>query len=278
EGLPDLLRIDAAHVVMLASCGLLSRDVAAPLLRLNRDLAARHAAGEDVLGAPAVHRGLVMLYEQAGIEQLGERLGGGAPPGRDGASQRARSRNDINATIARRRARAAIIAVARDVIELGRTMADQAARHATTVMPGFTHLQPAQPTTFGHYLTGVLAAIVRGIALLDVARAWTDRCPMGAAAGFGTAFPIDADRTASLLGFASSIENSADAVASRDYLVVALTACSIVGTVLTRIATDLQTWASAAHGFICWPDDLVSTSSIMPQKRNAFVLENVRGE
>jgi argininosuccinate lyase len=101
---------------------------------------------------------------------------------------------------------------------------------------------------------------------------------MGAAAGTGTSFPVDREAVARWLGFDSVIANSTDAVATRDYVVHLLSGLAMLGTTLTRLATDLQGWSSFAYGFLTWPDDLVSTSSIMPQKRNAFVWENVRGQ
>jgi len=101
---------------------------------------------------------------------------------------------------------------------------------------------------------------------------------MGTAAGLGTSFAIDRGEVAQLLGFSSIIHNSADAVASRDYLVHVLSGMAMLGISLTRFATDFQIWSSSAYGFIGWDDDLVSTSSIMPQKRNAFVWENIRGK
>jgi argininosuccinate lyase len=120
--------------------------------------------------------------------------------------------------------------------------------------------------------------LLRSAENLDGAYEQTNCSPMGAAAGFGTSFAIDRGEVARLLGFSSVIRNSADAVASRDYLVHVLSAMAMQGITLTRLATDLQTWSSAAYGFLGWGDDLVSTSSIMPQKRNAFVWENIRGK
>jgi len=268
--LPDLLRIDAAHVVMLAQQGILGGDTAAALLSVNADLFERVRAGETVLEPPEVHRGMYVVYENEYIRRLGGERGG--------AAHVARSRNDINATVTRMRVRRELLAVLGACSDLAAAIEACARDHTETVMSAFTHLQPAQPSTFGHYLAGVLSELVRGARWLADAYPVVNCSPMGAAAGVGTSFAVDRALVARLLGFDGVLANAADAVGSRDYIVHVLAALAMVGTTLTRLATDLQAWASAAYGFVTWPDDLVSTSSIMPQKRNAFVLENVRGQ
>jgi argininosuccinate lyase len=268
--LPYLLAIDAAHVVMLAECGLLTHDAATALLRVNGALADRLERGANVLDTPPAHRGVYFVYEREYITRLGDAVGG--------AAHLARSRNDINATIVRMRLRDTLAGTLDRCADLVAAIGAVAAAHVETAMSGFTHLQPAQPTTLGHYLAGLGFELLRAIELLDHASDAVNRSPMGAAAGYGTSFAIDRDRVADLLGFAAVVENSLDAVASRDYVVQVLHAVAALGITMTRLATDLQAWSSVAYGFIGWPDDLVSTSSIMPQKRNAFVLEQIRGQ
>jgi argininosuccinate lyase len=268
--LPHLLRVDAAHVVMLAERRLLPDDVAGVVLHHNRELVARVAAGEDVLGQPDGHRGIYLLYERQYIQALGPEAGG--------AAHLARSRNDLNATLARMRLRQELSEVLGRCGELLRVAAGQAERHAGTVMAGFTHQQPAQPTTLGHYLAAILAELLRSSQWLDGCLDALDGCPMGAGAGFGTSFAIDPGRVADLLGFGGPVRNSVDAVASRDYAVRTLCGAAMLGVTLTRLATDLQSWSSAAYGFLGWPDELVAASSIMPHKRNASVLESLRGQ
>jgi argininosuccinate lyase len=268
--LPYLLAIDAAHVIMLGERGLLTPATAAALLRVNGELTDRLERGAEVLDAPAHHRGVYFVYEQAYITRLGEVVGG--------AAHIARSRNDINAAIARLRLRVALTATLGRCGDLLDALTDLAAAHVETTMSGFTHLQPAQPTTLGHYLAGVSFDLLRSVDLLDRAYDVVDRSPMGAAAGYGTSFAIDRERVGSLLGFPAIVENALDAVASRDYVVHVLHALAMLGITITRLATDLQAWSSVAYGFVGWPDDLVSTSSIMPQKRNAFVLEHIKGQ
>jgi argininosuccinate lyase len=264
-----LLDIDAAHVVMLHRRGILTTEIASPLLALNQQLMRRTEAGEELFAPTGRHRGLYLLYERHYIERLGPETGG--------AAHVARSRNDINATLTRMRVRDRLAAMLGRGIELSRIVAAQAEAHAETLMPGFTHLQPAQPSTLGHYLAAVGAELLRSLTWLSLAHAAVDRLPMGAASGYGTSFPIDPALVGELLGFSQTIVNSLDAVASRDYVVQILSALALTGATITRASTDLQAWGSEVYGFLWWPDDLVSTSSIMPQKRNAFVFENVRG-
>jgi len=262
--LPLLLRINAAHVVMLERCGILDGATAAALLGANDAISA------TPLPMPDSHRGLYAVFEHELIVRAGAEAGGSVHV--------ARSRNDINATVARLRVRQFALAIAEELLALQSALLGCASRHGASVMPGFTHVQPAQPTTFGHYLFGVAAELDRAAdRLLDVDER-LDACPMGACAGFGTSFAIRPELVADLLGFSQPVASSLDAVASRDFVVEFLSAIAMLGTTLTRLASDLQQWASHAYRFIGWPDDFVSTSSIMPQKRNAFVLETIRGK
>ncbi len=268
--LPGLLWIDAAHVVMLARTGILETSVAADLLAVNRDLAGRLSRGEEVLAPPSSHRGLYLLYEQTYIDRLGSQRGGAAHAGR--------SRNDINATLLRMRLRTRVLDLLEQCLGLLTAAHGLAGRQLDTLMSAFTHLQPAQPSTLAHYLAAVMAELLRALEAVAVALESVDRCPMGAAAGIGTSFPVDRRLMADFLGFCEVADNSLDAVASRDHAASVLAAFAGFGMTLTRWASDFQLWASHAYGFLDWPDDLVSTSSIMPQKRNAYVWEDVRGQ
>lgn len=270
EVLPHLLRIDAAHVVMLAHTALLHPKVAAELLRVNRKLVRLMKMGKEALPTRSQHRGFYFLYEQEYIDRLGKQVGG--------AAHLARSRNDINATVMRARMRDELLDMLAEFCRLSHIMTAAGQKYADAVISGFTHMQPSQPSTLGHYIAAVLSELMRSAEILDSAYDIINCSPMGAAAGLGTSFAIDRGEVARLLGFSSIIHNSADAVASRDYLVHVLSGMAMLGISLTRFATDFQIWSSAAYGFLGWDDDLVSTSSIMPQKRNAFVWENIRGK
>lgn len=267
--LPWLLKIDAAHLVMLARSGILPVDTVARLLMVHREIATRLDEGAPAFEVPASHRGLYFVYERQFVDRLGSEVGG--------AAHVARSRNDINAAVTRLRLRTYLLAFLDRAAGLLEAALGLGEAHAATLMSAFTHQQPAQPATLGHYLAGISAELLRSAERLDAIWEEVNLSPLGAAAGMGTSFPIDRDLTASLLGFDAVVDNSLDAVASRDFVVHVLAAVAMLGVTLTRLAADLQTWGSNAYGFLSWPDELVSTSSIMPQKRNAFVLENVRG-
>jgi argininosuccinate lyase len=270
EVLPHLLLIDAAHVVMLVHAQLLSPEVGAELLRVNREVERLMKLGKQALVTNSRHRGFYFLYEQEYIKRLGKQVGG--------AAHLARSRNDINATVTRSRVREQLLAMLIEFCRMAYTICNAGQKYSDAVMCGFTHMQPAQPSTLGHYLAAMLSELLRSAELMDSSYDTINACPMGAAAGLGTSFAINRGEVAELLGFDSIVQNSADAVASRDYLVHLLSGMAMMGISFTRFATDLQIWSSAAYGFVDWDDDLVSTSSIMPQKRNAFVWENIRGK
>lgn len=255
---------------MLAHAGILGIDVARDLLVVNQDLEKGFLCGEKILDPPPAHRGLFFLYEQHYIDKLGAHTGG--------AAHVARSRNDINATVTRMRLRVRILEFLDEGLRSVAAALDLAGGQLHTVMSAFTHLQPAQPTTLAHYLAGMASELLRSLAAVAAALHGVDRCPMGAVTGSGTSFPIDRSLVAGLLGFQEVADNSLDAVASRDYLAAVLAGLASFGVTLTRWATDFQLWASHAYGFLDWPDALVSTSSTMPQKRNAYVWEDIRGQ
>jgi argininosuccinate lyase len=144
-------------------------------------------------------------------------------------------------------------------------------------MPGYTHYQPAVPTTYGHHLGGVARAVDRDLSALAAASAGLDACPLGANTGHGSALPILPARTAALLGFERPESHALDAVASRDVVLRLLAAAAIFGVTASRLAADLLLWTTAEFAFLVLPDELVGSSSAMPQKRNPFLLEHVQG-
>jgi argininosuccinate lyase len=258
-------QIDRAHIVMLAEREILPRGHARRLLGAIDDLIARDYAPLHGRAAP---RGSYLVYEHWLIETLGERVGGAAHIGR--------SRNDINATVLRLRLRPVHRRLAGELLRLIATLTRRAERYATLTMPIYTHHQAALPITFGHYLAGVALALHRDLRGLDDAVRDLDRCPLGAGAAGGTALPIDGERTARLLGFTEGVLHSVDAVASRDLVLRLLAAAGVLGITLSRIAADLQLWSTAEFDMIAFPDTLVGSSSMMPQKRNAFLLEHIK--
>jgi argininosuccinate lyase len=190
----------------------------------------------------------------------------------------ARSRNDQVATDFRLWVRSAIDRVDITLRELQSALLDQAETHADWVMPGFTHLQIAQPVTLGHHLMAYVEMLGRDRGRLADCRKRLNECPLGAAALAGTAFPIDRDMTAAALGFDRPAANSIDAVSDRDFAIEFLTAAALLGTHLSRLAEEIVIWSSDPFGFVRLSDAFTTGSSIMPQKRNPDAAELVRAK
>jgi argininosuccinate lyase len=190
----------------------------------------------------------------------------------------ARSRNDQVALDFKLWVRDTIDALDAQLADLQRALAEKALAHAGVVMPGFTHLQSAQPVTFGHHLMAYVEMIARDRGRLKDARKRLNESPLGAAALAGTSFPIDREMTARALGFDRPTANSLDSVADRDFVLETLAAAAICATHLSRFAEEIVLWATPQFGFIRLSDAFSTGSSIMPQKRNPDAAELVRGK
>ena len=199
----------------------------------------------------------------------------GAPAGR---LHIARSRNDQVATDFRLWIRDSIDAIDTALLSYQRALAERALEHAATAMPGFTHLQPAQPVTFGHHLLAYVEMADRDRGRFRDARKRLNQCPLGAAALAGTAFPIDREATAKALGFDAPMANSIDAVSDRDFALEALSAAALTAIHLSRFAEEIVMWCSPLVGLISLSDAFTTGSSIMPQKRNPDAAELVRAK
>ncbi|MDX1581603.1 MAG: argininosuccinate lyase, partial [Alphaproteobacteria bacterium] len=199
----------------------------------------------------------------------------GAPAGR---LHTARSRNDQVATDFRLWVRDAIDGLDQALKDFQAALLDQADTHADTIMPGFTHLQTAQPVTFGHHLLAYVEMTGRDRGRLADCRRRLNESPLGAAALAGTAFPIDREKTARSLGFEKPMANSLDAVSDRDFALEFLAAASICAMHLSRLAEELVIFSSAPFGFLSMSDSFSTGSSIMPQKRNPDAAELVRAK
>ncbi|PSQ38711.1 argininosuccinate lyase [Halobacteriales archaeon SW_10_66_29] len=253
------LAVDRAHVVMLAEQGIIGADDAAAILAALDDV---EAAGHDALpDGEDVHEAI----ETAVIDRVG-------PAG--GRMHTARSRNDEVAACIRYRLREDLLATVGTVVEGRETLLDVAAAETGTVMPGYTHRQPAQPTTVAHWVCSYESALARDTDRLLDAYDRVNRSPLGAAAFAGTSFDVDRERAAALLGFDGLVENSMDAASARDFLVESSAAVTGLATTLAGLATDVVEFAS--DGYVELADDYASTSSIMPQKKNPDTLELVR--
>jgi argininosuccinate lyase len=255
-----------AHVAMLGAQGIVSAEDARTIAGgLDRVAAEYEANGvPENLDLEDIH----MVTES----RLAELIGAAA-----GRLHTARSRNDQVATDFRLWVRDACEQVEAGLTELQRALVTRAGEHADSVMPGFTHLQAAQPVTLGHHLLAYYEMIRRDRSRFADARARMDECPLGSAALAGTGFPLDRDATANALGFARPTANSLDAVSDRDFALDYLQAAAQCALHLSRLAEELILWASQPFGFVRLPDALSTGSSIMPQKKNPDAAELVRG-
>jgi len=261
------IRGSVAHAQMLANCGVLSTaeagQIVAGLQSIEQDIEAGNfnwsQAREDV------H----MNIEAALTEKIGE-AGKKLHTGR--------SRNDQVATDIRLYMRDAIDAVSAQLGRLQLGIVELAEREASTIMPGFTHLQTAQPVTFGHHLLAWNEMLERDYSRLQDCRTRLNYCPLGAAALAGTTFAIDREQTAASLGFTAPTRNSLDSVSDRDFAIEFCSCASLIMLHLSRFAEEIILWASAQFAFIELPDRYCTGSSIMPQKKNPDVAELVRGK
>jgi argininosuccinate lyase len=259
-------QVDLAHVLMLSECGILKSEDASRLLRAILEL-------RDLRFAPLQNRpqerGLFLMYEGYLREVCGEKTGG--------MLQLGRSRNDLNATVSLLKTRLLVKKMMSEALRLQAALIGAARRHITVLMPAYTHGQAAVPITYGHYLAGIAEAMSREINHLFASMRDLSRSPLGAGAAGGSSLPIDPERTARLLGFTTVCANSLDAVASRDYALRLLACATGISVVLSRVASDFFQWCASEFSFLNLPDDLVGSSSAMPQKRNPFLLEHIAG-
>jgi argininosuccinate lyase len=256
-----------AHVQMLAARGIVSQADAAAILEGLGQIEAEIGEGRFIFKREFED---IHLNVEA---RLAELIGPVA-----GRLHTARSRNDQVATDFRLWVREACERAEAGLLALQRALLEQAARHAGTIMPGFTHLQPAQPVTFGHHCLAYIEMAARDRSRFADARARMNESPLGAAALAGTSFPIDREATAKALGFDRPMRNSLDAVASRDFALDYLSAASIASLHLSRLAEEIVLWASPSFGFVKLSDAFTTGSSIMPQKRNPDAAELVRAK
>jgi argininosuccinate lyase len=261
------IRGSLAHAAMLAKAGILTTEEEAAIRRGLGEIAAE--ISEEKFTFAEALEDIHMNIEARLIEKIGD------------AGRRlhtARSRNDQVATDFRLWVRDAIDGIDAQIVELVRAFATRAAEHAADPMPGFTHLQTAQPVTFGHHLLAYVEMLARDRGRLGDCRRRLNECPLGAAALAGTSFPIDRAMTARALGFDRPCANSLDAVSDRDFALEFLSAAAISATHLSRFAEEIVIWCSAPYRFIALTDAFTTGSSIMPQKRNPDAAELVRAK
>ncbi|WP_048148346.1 argininosuccinate lyase [Methanolacinia paynteri] len=262
----DIL-VDIAHLLMLEKQEIISRDAAGRIMAVLLDL------HENGLPDPVfdekfedVHAGIEALV----IEKTGIDTGGRLHMGR--------SRNDEVATCARVRLKRDLAEIMSGINEVREVLIEKAGQNTESYMPGFTHLQHAQPTTLAHYMMNYEQAFERDFERFGDAYLRLDLCPLGTAAFASTGYPIDREYTAELLGFSGVLENSMDCVAGRDVFIEVISACSILMTTLSRMCEEFILWSSSFVNFVELADEYCSTSSIMPQKKNPDCAEIMRGK
>ena len=256
-----------AHAAMLAHVGIITAEDEAAIRGGLGKIAARIEAGDfpfdDAL--EDIHMNIEARLTET-IGEAGKRLHTG------------RSRNDQVALDVRLWVRDAIDGLSGQITDVMRALVARAEEHAGSVMPGFTHLQPAQPVTFGHHMLAYVEMLSRDLSRLADCRARLNESPLGAAALAGTGFAIDRHMTAKALGFDRPMRNSLDAVASRDFAAEFLFCCAMCNTHLSRLAEEIVIWTNPYFGFVKLSDAFTTGSSIMPQKRNPDAAELVRGK
>jgi len=258
----NVVRINRVHVIMMAERRILDQKKAATLLKalgeIDPSRNITEAETEDV------H----MYVEESVLGSVGQDIGGDLHIGK--------SRNDQVSTAIRMTLRENLIRIMAALMDVQEKLLATAEKHTETLIPGYTHTQPAQPITFAHYLLSFSDAFNRDFERLMESYKRVNKSPMGAGALAGTSFSISRERMAELLGFDGVVENSLDAVGSRDFIVEAQATLALAALNLSRIVEDLILWSSPHFKVVELPDEFTSTSSIMPQKKNPEVPEVIR--
>jgi argininosuccinate lyase len=256
-----VIRINKAHVAMLIEQKILDPKKGNKLLQALTEI-------DPKMKLKPFLEDVHLAVEEEVNKKVGLEIGGNL--------HIAKSRNDQVSTAIRMELRTNLLEMMNFVITLQEALASLAEKHTKTLVPSYTHLHPAQPITFAHYLLSQVDVLERDLKRLEETYPRVNLCPMGAGAIATTSFPINRDRTSKLLGFDQILENSIDAVGSRDFILETLTNLTLVAVDLSRMAEDFTIWSSPDFGIIELPENFAFTSSIMPQKKNPDVLEVVR--
>ncbi|MBN1785203.1 MAG: argininosuccinate lyase [Candidatus Bathyarchaeota archaeon] len=259
--LEAVIKINQAHVTMLTEQNIIDSQNGAKLLAALAEIDPKKELDQTL---EDVH----LAVEEEVNKKVGLDVGGNL--------HIAKSRNDQVSTAIRMTLRTDILELMNLIVKLQTSLIDLAEKHTETLVPSYTHLHPAQPITFAHMLVAYIDALERNLKRLEETIPRVNMCPMGAGAIATTSFPINRDRTTELLGFSKVLENSIDAVGSRDFLLETLASLTLLAIDISRMAEDLIVWSSPDFGIIDLPESFAFTSSIMPQKKNPDVLEVVR--
>ena len=259
--LEAVIKINKAHVTMLTEQQIISTETGAQLLKALSEIDPKMELDPSL---EDVH----LVVE----EEINKKL----KPEIAGNLHVAKSRNDQVATAIRMALRTDILDLIAVIVALQESLIALAQKNTETLVPSYTHLHPAQPITFGHLLVSYVDALERSLQRLQETYKRVNRCPMGAGAIATTSFPINRKQTAQLLGFDDVLENSIDAVGSRDFVLETIADLTLLATDVSRIAEDFLVWSSPDFGILDLPESFAFTSSIMPQKKNPDVLEVIR--
>jgi len=260
-----MLAANKTHAVMLHLSDIISHENAAALLQALQQI---ETDGLEKLGYQSGVEDLFFAMENKIISLIGAAHGGNL--------QLARSRNDLGYALTRLALRPLLLKSMSDLLSFRRTLLDFGRKHLNTLMPGYTHTQPAQPSTMAHYVAGVLSFLERDMSRLFFAYDTNNQSPLGAAALTGTGFPINRQLSADLTGFDSVMASSYDSIASSDNLTDVASVLNSIGANLSRVTKDMLFMATQESGAIRIDDSFIQISSIMPQKRNPVVLEHIR--
>lgn len=259
----EVIKINLAHVVGLVKGGILSAKEGAQLLEALRST-------KDGIPLAPEHEDVHLALENAIISRLGIKTGG--------KIHVAKSRNDQVAAAIRMKLRSRVLSIIEKLLRLEESLLKRAEQHVSDLMPGYTHLQRAQPVTVAHYLIAHHDAIYRSVERLFSCYKRINRSPLGAAALAGTSFKIDRKLIAKLLGFDGLVENTMDAVSSRDFVLETLSILSILMVDVSRLSEEIVLWSSSEFNYVDLPDEHASVSSIMPQKKNPVTAEIMRAK
>ncbi|MEN1969829.1 argininosuccinate lyase [Lentibacillus sp. N15] len=263
----NMMEVNKAHLMMLVSEDIIAEDVGCKIMKALTEIS--ESGSRDL----EIDPGLEDLYfniEAKLIEKVGVEIGGQLHTGR--------SRNDLYATVTRLNSRKSVLKLCHLVLELRETLLKLAKDNKKVTMSGYTHMQPAEPITLGHYFSAILYALERDFCRFMRAFQNTNLSPLGSGAMASTTFQIDRKRTAQLLGFTGALGNSLDGIASRDYMLEIVSAMNIFMNTLSRLSYDLYIWSTDEYSLVEVDDSVAASSSIMPQKKNPITLEHIKGK
>lgn len=260
--------INRAHVLMLAKCGILKSSDAAAILEVNEEMAAMGSTPQFFIDPK--REDLYFNMEHFLIDRVGMHIGG--------QQHTARSRNDMTSTVTRLVGRKSFFKLCFELLKFRKILLGLAERNINVAMAGYTHLQPSEPISFGHYCSAVLASFQRDYERISSVYPRLNVCPLGGTSMGSSTWSIDRNLTAELLGFDAPVNNSLDCVASRDYALELISDMAICGNTLCRICNDFYVWSTPDYGYVEVEDSVAVCSSIMPQKKNPWTLEFIKGK